>query len=172
MARIVEHWTYEEMFSKADLVVIAKVISTREIGERAVLLDDIKVVGVATEFKSLLILKGIDKPTTFQLHHYKLLSRADENLVNGPDLVRIPSQPSAFLLFLIKERDGRYAPVTGQIDPAGLSGTRTPGFCRVTARESERNRRGVSLRISANFVDRSRKGSVLKRNRGVRRGQV
>ena len=68
-ARIVEPWTYQEMFDKADLVVIAGFVSTAETDERTTLLDDIKVVGVATVFKGLLVLKGTKNITTFQLHH-------------------------------------------------------------------------------------------------------
>jgi hypothetical protein len=119
MARIVQSWTYQEMFDKADLVVIAKVVSTKDTDERSTLLD-LNVVGVVTEFKSHLILKGPKGVTTFQLHHYRLESENDENVVNGPDLIRIVEH-RAFLLFLTREHDGRYAPVTGQTDPGGLS---------------------------------------------------
>lgn len=123
MARMTEFWTYQEMFDKADLVVIARVVSTKDIDERSTLLDNINVIGVITEFRSRLILKGAQNVTTFQLHHYRLQSESDENVANGPDLIRFPRpRPHPpFLMFLIKEADGRYAPVGGQTDPAGLS---------------------------------------------------
>ena len=39
-----------------------------------------------------------------------------------PLLVTIPSEYHAkFLLFLVKEKDGRHAPVTDQVDPAVFS---------------------------------------------------
>ena len=119
-ARIIESWTYQEMFDKADLVVIARTVSTNDTDERSALLD-LKVIGVISEFKSLLVLKGSQNVTTFQLHHYRLQSESDENVVNGPDLVRITRPRQSFLLFLIKEKDKRYAPVGGQTDPAGYS---------------------------------------------------
>jgi len=121
VARLTYAWTYQEMFERADLVVIAGVVSSKDTEERRTLLDDIRVIGVTTEFKSYLVLKGDKNVATFRLHHYRLQSEADENIVNGPDLVRIPKHPATFLLFLSKEPDGRYAPVTGQTDPAGLS---------------------------------------------------
>jgi hypothetical protein len=121
MGRIMQPWTFREMFDKADLVVIAEVVSTKDTDERSTLLEEIKVVGVVTDFKSLLILKGPKSATTFQLHHYRLQNKADVNVMNGPDLVQIGPHNPAFLLFLTKEHDGRYAPVTGQTDPATFS---------------------------------------------------
>lgn len=123
-ARIVEAWTYREMFEKADLVAIAQAVSTKDTDERSLLLDDIKVIGVTTAFKTALIFKGPKDITAFNLHHFRLESGSVENMVNGPNLVptaRPGPQHRAFLLFLKKEPDGRYAPVTGQTDPAVLS---------------------------------------------------
>lgn len=120
-ARVVQEWTYQEMFDKADLVVIAQVVFSKDTDERNILLDDIKVIGVLTDFKTSLILKGPKNLMAFQFHHYRLQSQKDENIVNGPDLVRIGSERPMFLLFLHKESDGKYAPVTGQTDPASYS---------------------------------------------------
>jgi hypothetical protein len=40
-------------------------------------------------------------------------------MINGPELLSFESKGSTlYLLFLVRERDGRYAPVTGQTDPA------------------------------------------------------
>jgi hypothetical protein len=126
-ARIVRTWSYQEMFDKADLVVIASVVSTKDTKERTTLLNDVNVVGVFTEFKSLLILKGPKTVPTFQLRHYRLQSENDEKIVNGPDLVRIGPHHPVFLLFLTKDRDGRYSPLTGQTDPATFSVLRLNG---------------------------------------------
>lgn len=105
------------MFDKADLVVVADVISSKDTDERSTLLDDVKVIGVVTDFKSRLVLKGPKNATAFQLHHYRLENKDDMNIADGPSLVSIGAKNPAFLLFLVKERDGRYAPVTGQTDP-------------------------------------------------------
>ena len=113
------------MFDKADLVVIAHRVSTKNTDERSMLTDlrpHVAVVGVVTEFRTLLILKGAKNATKFNLHHYRLQSENDQNVESGPDLVRFSrGQHVPFLLFLIKERNGKYAPVTGQTDPAAFS---------------------------------------------------
>jgi hypothetical protein len=124
VGRIVKTWTFEEMFAKADLVVIGQVASTTDTTESIELRDlepSIQVVGVTTEFRTLLVLKGLNTIDRFKLHHYRLKSEEQrETLINGPDLAR-PKPHSRFLLFLLKESDGRYAPVTGQTDPASFS---------------------------------------------------
>ena len=61
-ARLIEAWTYQEMFDKADLVVIADATSTKDTEERSTLIG-VPVIGVATEFKTSLVMKA---PTTRQ----------------------------------------------------------------------------------------------------------
>jgi hypothetical protein len=120
-ARITKAWRYQEMFDKADLVVIARVVTTKDTAEHSTLLS-LNVIGVETEFKTHLILKGDKSVETFQLHHYRAASaEADAAVANGPNLVRFSFEHPAFLLFLTKEDDGRYMPVTGQEDPAAFS---------------------------------------------------
>ncbi len=109
------------MFDKADLVVIARRVASKPIEEHTLVLDDIKVRGVITDFRSLLVLKGPKDISTFQLQHYQLESPRDENIANGPDLIRFRFEHPAFLLFLVKEGTNTYVPVVGQTDPAGLS---------------------------------------------------
>jgi hypothetical protein len=111
------------MFDKADLVVIARPTSTKDTDERSTVLHDIPVVGVSTEFDARLVLKG-SKISTFKLHHYRLQSFDDWRIANGPGLIKIeihPHQHKDFLLFLRREKDGGYVPVTDQTDPAGTS---------------------------------------------------
>jgi hypothetical protein len=129
---IVGGLSFEEMFDRAHLVVIATATRTRDTNERKKLIDiDViqttrpelvreEVIGVETEFQSRLILKGSKDAKKFLLHHYRLAVEAEET--NGPQFIRIPSgRHATFLMFLTKEKDGRYAPVTGQFDPAVLS---------------------------------------------------
>jgi hypothetical protein len=122
-ARFVEPWTYQQMFEKADLVVIARPINTSDTAEHQMLPDyapPLPVIGVTTEFETRLVLKGSKDVTLFKLHHFRYRADADETAMsNTPELLKIKVEKrTTFLLFLIKERDGRYAPVTGQTDPA------------------------------------------------------
>src|SRR6266481_7572707 len=122
-ARIAQSWTYEEMFNKADLVVLARFVSSEDTNERSVLKENlpqpVDVLGVISRFDTCLILKGPKDVTKFELHHYKLNGPP---VGNGPALIRVTAgrQP-AFLMFLVKETNGRYVPVTGQSDPAVFS---------------------------------------------------
>ena len=117
-ARLTRGWTDHEIFERADLVVIATVLSSKDTKERATLPDiqpGVHVVGVETEFQTLAVLKGPNDIAKFRLHHY----RSTEDFTNGPMLVEIPAgKHHTYLLFLLKERDGRYAPATDQTDPA------------------------------------------------------
>jgi hypothetical protein len=74
-ARLMYDWTYEELFLKSEFVVIAEPISaTHDTDERTNLegiAPPLPVIGVATDFKTLLVLKG-QKQDRFVLHHYRL----------------------------------------------------------------------------------------------------
>ena len=74
-------------------------------------------IGVVTEFKSLLVLKG-PKLQRFTLHHYRL-APTDGVVINGPDFKTYQPKEwgKSFLMFLIREHDGRYSPTAGQMDP-------------------------------------------------------
>ena len=116
--RIREHsWTFQEMFDKADLVLIGRLVSTKDTNERNVLLGNIKVVGVITEFAPRLILKGPKSIRAIQLHHYRLENPDDEGITDGPNLVYFGRPASAYLLFVVREKTGNYAPVEDQTDP-------------------------------------------------------
>jgi hypothetical protein len=120
-ARLTRGWTDQEVFNKADFVVIPTALSSKDTKERATLPDiqpDNHVIGVETEFQTLAVLKGPTDIAKFRFHHY----RSTEDFTNGPMLVEIPAgKHHTYLLFLIKERDGRYAPATDQTDPAEWS---------------------------------------------------
>ena len=124
--------SFEEMLREADLVVVATAMETRETAERSKLIDIDKldtsapkllqeeVIGVETHFVVRVALKSSEPINKFVLHHYKL--HAPEEMENGPQLLEIPERRHAtFLMFLRKEKDGRFAPFTGQFDPAVLS---------------------------------------------------
>jgi len=127
---------FQEMFDKADLVVIATVLRSKDTSERKKLFEIQKlptdhleqfqddVIGVETEFKIRVRLKTPkDFPvpdtvagTRFFLHHYRMAGtrEPDPNFID-------PKTGHNFLMFLVREKDGRFAPVTGQYDPAVLS---------------------------------------------------
>jgi hypothetical protein len=116
--RLIDARTFEELFTKADFVVIAKPISaTRDTPERSVLQDiQEPVIGVITEFQTLLVLKGA-KQERFILHHYRLVP-SEVALVNGPTLLTFDPKEDhrPYLLFLLRQQDGRFAPVASQTD--------------------------------------------------------
>jgi hypothetical protein len=123
--RLTKDWTIQEMFAKSDLVVIAMPIATLGTEEHATLKEigppAVEVLGLSTEFDVRLVFKGNNGMKKFTLHHYKLAHQ--QTFINGPHLVAFDSKlwPKRFLLFLRREADGRYAPVTGQTDPGAYS---------------------------------------------------
>jgi hypothetical protein len=132
--RYVQPWSYEEMLEKADLVVVAEWVSTKDTEERTVLPriePAIRVIGVNTEFEVGIVLKGSRDIKNLTLHHYKLEFKEDSFRAEAPQLVDIQvpefrdgrDYPGGgrFLLFLKHEPDGRYVPITGQTDPAVFS---------------------------------------------------
>ena len=128
-SRNIPGFEYDELFANSDFVVIAEPASkTRDTKEHTVLTENISpgvsAIGVVTDFKCLLVLNG-PKRQRLTLHHYKLAPAAKRSegvetvILNGPTFKtyepQLGGQP--FLMFLIRERDGRFAPVAGQIDP-------------------------------------------------------
>ena len=131
-ARLMKAWTYQEMFDKADLVVIAHPSATKDVPEKSATPDRPMwdVVAQETEFKIGLVTKGDKNLKQLVLHHYRL-SKPQEPLINGPSFVSFnPKTYQSYLLFLKKEADGRYAPVCGQSDPAIFSVLKLEGSAR------------------------------------------
>lgn len=130
-ARLVSILTYREILAKSDLVVIANPITkTADTNERSVLpgiarqdsegrQSKVETIGVETVFTVSAVLKGNPATERFTLHHYREID--DRSSLNGPSLVRFdPSKVatrSSYLMFLVREPDGRFAPVGGQTDP-------------------------------------------------------
>jgi len=129
-ARLVGLVSYQELFDKSDLIVIASpVTKTTDTEERTYFPNiseidkdgkqsSVAAVGVETSFNVSLVIKGDRAAKLFILHHYR---EANGPGLDGPAVVSF--DPSDYrrrrdiLLFLIKERDGRYAPYGGQTDP-------------------------------------------------------
>jgi hypothetical protein len=86
------------------------------------------VVGLSTEFEISVVMKGDKSAKKATLHHYRLAD-PKELMMNGPNLVSFgPKEHARFLLFLHREADGRYAPVSGQTDPSLFSVLKLDGM--------------------------------------------
>lgn len=135
-ARVVRIWSYQELLEKSDLVAIATPTATNDTKEHIDLPGFVgqRVIGVQTRFAVSAVLKGDRTLRGFVFHHY----RPDPHGVmvpNGPSFVHfeLAEKPTliqrTFILFLVREADGRYAPVVGQADP-GLGVKELQGFGR------------------------------------------
>jgi len=140
-ARLLVTFTYEELFAKSDLVVIAtpmaKTADTREQSSLPNIStqhedgtsSEVKSIGLETAFKVSVVLKGDKNIKRFVLHHYRE-AESSAVVLNGPILVSFDPSDAAhrfsFLLFLMREQDGRYAPAGGQTDPGYKSISRLP----------------------------------------------
>lgn len=116
-ARIIQHWSDQELLEKSDLVVIATPTTSADTQERTDLPGflALHVIGVETGFAISAVVKGDKALKNFVLHHY----RADgDPSFRGPNFIAFkPDEKRKFLLFLKREADGRYAPTVGQVDP-------------------------------------------------------
>jgi len=128
--------TYQDLFDQADLVVVATPIGqTVDTREESTLpgisqvdangnTGPVRCTGVETAFGISAVLKGHPATRELILHHYREASSVPS--ANGPMLVRFDGARWSYLLFLILEPDGRYAPAGGQVDPGFNAITRLP----------------------------------------------
>jgi hypothetical protein len=146
-ARLIESWPFDRLLKEADVVVLAKAVSSKDSGEvfkdRAWSVD---FAGVDTAFQVEAVLKGEVRGGRLTLLHYRL--PAGHTVINGPLLVTFPTKgvniksrrvkaylpPPRYLLFLKRRGDGRYEAVSGQIDPAlAVRELHEPGSARSLA---------------------------------------
>lgn len=131
-ARPIATINYQQQFDQSDLVVIATpTAKTGDTAERSLILNiyrdsagkqvPVDSIGVETPFRVAVVLKGDKALKQFTLHHYREAGGVLAT-VNGPLLVFVdPSDGKnlhSYLMFLVREADGRYAPTGGQTDPA------------------------------------------------------
>ena len=131
-ARPVRFPTCQDLLGKSDLVVIATPIATADTKEQINLPDvinvyadnthsGVSVIGMETKFRVSAVLKGERSLKDFVLHHYRETNMSGSPASEGVALVTFdPAEPASFLLFLVHEPDGRYAPFN-QTDPGLLS---------------------------------------------------
>jgi ankyrin repeat protein len=122
-AREIDLRTFRDLDKIADLIVVAKPVSTKDTAEQLVLphiAPDIQVVGLSSEFEVSFVLKGDHSLKKLVMHHYRLAD-ANRVMMNAPNLAAFdPKESTRYLLFLQREPDGRYAPIE-QVDPAETS---------------------------------------------------
>lgn len=120
-SRDVIGWSYQKLFERSDIIVIGTPAEeTKTTSERSELPDvGLPVIGVETRFVVFALLKGTElSAKTIVLHHYRTVD-SKELIIDPPLLVSFtPKENSRYLLFLVREKDGRYAPTGGQTDPA------------------------------------------------------
>jgi hypothetical protein len=130
VAYTVPTYSYDELFARSDFVVIAQPLrKTHDTAERSTLrgvTPPTPVIGVETQFQTALVLKG-RKRDRFTLHHYrepslKVKPGFEAVTVDGPLLITFDATDrKRYLLFLVRERDGRFAPTGGQQDVETIS---------------------------------------------------
>ena len=126
-ARPIQHWPYDKLTDKADLIVIAtptlvvdtKVKTTIPGIQRGTAngARPIPAIKMETTFQVLAVLKG-DKDTGELVFLHLREENPPEIQVNGPGLVSFsPDKKKRFLLFLKREALDKYSSLTGQTDP-------------------------------------------------------
>lgn len=111
-------WSFQEMFDRADIVAIASPLATNDTREDTVVAADLHAIGVNTQFKIHLVLKGNKDIKNLVVHHYRHVE-GKVVVMNAPEVVVFDLKHSndVYLMFLKKESDGRFAPFSGQEDP-------------------------------------------------------
>jgi hypothetical protein len=135
-AQLAYLWSFDELRTKSDLVVIAAWVNTVDTGIRTANADlkpPLPVIIMNTQFKILSVVKGTLKTgDTFVLRHYRLdTDRMPAGVINGGGSLRLPPPPpvtlvpapldayppEAYLLFLKRDVDGTFVPTSGQVWP-------------------------------------------------------
>ncbi|MGB8352798.1 MAG: hypothetical protein WCD79_02835 [Chthoniobacteraceae bacterium] len=131
-ARGISIWSYAKLRNCADFVVIAKTISNTDTKD-VFLAEKDGYTGVNTEFEVLDVSKGdVDAKKITVLHfknapgsshmdgaltiHFRIKTLAETAAEMHPEHLQNPEARQVYILFLKKRNDGRYEPVTGQLD--------------------------------------------------------
>jgi hypothetical protein len=138
--RLRPDWPYKKLVDEADLVVLATAEATKPAKDD---FDDntwpLEIVGQETTFRVAHVLKGEAPKEPITVLHFKFGApkkgaRRNPVIRNGPQFVafrtqdvlvdtvdqernRITMPRPEYLLFLKLRKDGRYEPVSGQLDP-------------------------------------------------------
>jgi hypothetical protein len=137
--RHVELWSYDRLSKSADVVVVATVVSTDAWGdaEEKPQLGGVVFEGQLTKFEVKGVLKGKVTQTTMELVHYRA-TMVGTALRSGVRVIHTRAYaadfhtaataaksgttrdegPPHYLLFLKQREDGKFEPVSGQVDSA------------------------------------------------------
>jgi hypothetical protein len=123
-AYLLPSFAYEDMFAKSDLVVIARPNRSRDTGKRTLdrnVKPAVPVAEAITDCQALYVLKG-PKLKQFKLHHYRDLTDPNRVVIGGPTGISfdIPKN-HRYLMFLVREANGRFVPFAGQTDVVDIS---------------------------------------------------
>jgi len=131
----IRDWSYKQLLAESDLVVIANALETRQVPNG----DDMSKNGlqsfpysfqqVDTTFHVQVVLKGKLEGKQLRLVHFRYAPKTVD-IDSGPSLVAFSKDESVvsvengvlihgpvYLLFLKARKDGRYDPISGQVDP-------------------------------------------------------
>lgn len=144
-ARFINSRSFRELDQKSDIIVVARLLSTKDTAEETTLpgiSPATQVVGVSSQFKVVFVLKGDSRVKKLTVHHYRLAKQHEQStnspvFIDGPNLVSFnPEEPALYLLFLQYEADGRDAPFD-QVDPAltSIFKLNGPGWGRMQAKD-------------------------------------
>ena len=115
--------SFRGLDKRADIIVVARSVSTKDTAEQTYLPNispPIPVIGLSSEFQVSIVLKGDTNLKKLVVHHYRLKD-PKELMFYGPNLASFnPKESTHYLLFLQREPDGRYAPFD-QVDPSATS---------------------------------------------------
>jgi hypothetical protein len=114
VARIdLTEFTYDRLKRESEVVVIAVAKSERSVDERIILPRSSRdVLGVETSFEVSTVLLGTLRDATIMLFHARKSSRQEDD-----DACMISFDPNpnhAYLLFLKRDKKGRFVPTSGQ----------------------------------------------------------
>lgn len=119
--RLVHVWAWGELYRKSDVVVIASATTSTDTKQEISDEGWGRRVGVLTQFKIALSLKGETNGPTIKMFHYRLASPG--TFLNGPQLIEFKTTDGAkrdekqYILFLVRLQDGTFEPTSGQFDP-------------------------------------------------------
>ncbi len=131
--RQIDDWPYEKLAKEADLILVAKAISTDDAA--ADVADKPPrdyLVGVISSFQVKYVIKGALQTKKISVFHYRLNLKEGQEIGDGPLLVSFQAKesrvrrewgttvlaPPEYMMFLKKRNDGRYECVSGQFDPS------------------------------------------------------
>ncbi|MEO8206849.1 MAG: hypothetical protein ABI615_11760 [Chthoniobacterales bacterium] len=116
-------WSYEALTEGADLIVIAHPTAVLDTHKETVFpnifQNEKPVPGIVMEatLEILSVLKGTSEKKTIVLQYFR--EPEGTNSLEGPRVLSFdPAKRNCYLMFLKRDKDGRYSALSGQTDPA------------------------------------------------------